>query len=108
VAPTRAEALRRCGPSLARKYRTYQEWGQDKPMPAGDNDLGQDLDDLTRNRFFIGSPNEVAEAIIAACGATGVNHLVISTHWPGMENEVAKDSMRRFAEEVVPLVREVL
>lgn len=106
VAPTREDALRLCGPSLALKYKTYHQWGQSKPMPEGDNDLGQELHDLMKNRFFIGSPDEVADDIIAMCRPTGVNHIIISTHWPGMENEVALDSMRMFAEEVMPRVRQ--
>ena len=108
VAPTRREALRLCGPSLALKYRTYHQWGQDKPMPEGDNDLGQDLEDLMKDRFLIGAPDEVAEAIIGLCRATGVNHLIVSLHWPGMESEVALDAMRLFAAEVAPRVREGL
>lgn len=108
VAASKAEALRLCGPSLALKYKTYHQWGQSKPMPEGDNDLGQELEDLMKGRFFIGSPDEVAQDIIGMCGQTGVNHLIISTHWPGMENEPALDSMRMFAEEVMPRVRQVL
>lgn len=108
VARSRDEALRLCGPSLALKYQTYHQWGQDKPMPEGDNDLGQDLDDLRKGRFFIGSPHEVAEDIIEICRPTGVNHLIVSLHWPGMEIAVALDAMRLFAEEVMPRVREGL
>ncbi|MCP5149605.1 MAG: LLM class flavin-dependent oxidoreductase [Chromatiales bacterium] len=105
VAPTREEALRRCAGPLEAKYRAYHQWGQDKPMPEGDNDLAQALDDLIRERFFIGSPDEVAEDILDAQRRTGINHLIISTHWPGMEHQAAMDSMQLFAEEVMPRVR---
>ena len=108
VASSKEEALRLCGPSLALKYKTYDNWGQSKPMPEGDNDLGQELNELMKGRFFIGSPDEVADDIIAMCQPTGINHIVISTHWPGMANEVALDSMRMFAEEVMPRVKQVL
>lgn len=108
VARTRREAIRVCGPSLARKYQVYHQWGQDKPMPAGDNDLGQDLEDLMKGRFFIGSPDEVTQDIIDICRPTGVNHLIVSIHWPGMEIAAALDAMRLFAEEVAPRVREGL
>ena len=107
VASSKEEALRLCGPSLALKYKTYHQWGQSKPMPEGDNDLGQELNELMKGRFFIGSPDEVADDIIAICRPTGINHIVISTHWPGMENEVALDSMRMFAEEVIPNLRDM-
>ncbi len=108
VARTRSEALRLCGPSLALKYQTYHQWGQDRPMPEGDNDLGQDLHDLMKGRFFIGSPDEVARDIVDICRPTGVNHLILSLHWPGMEIGVALDAMHMFAEEVAPRVREAL
>lgn len=107
VAANRAEALRLCGPALETKYRAYVEWGQDKPMPEGDA-LDLALDELLEDRFLIGSPDQVADAILAIVRPTGVNHLIISTHWPGMETAVAMDAMRRFAEEVMPRVREGL
>ena len=94
VAASRREALRLCGSALERKYRAYVEWGQDKPMPQGD-ELDLALED----------PDEVSEAILDIVRATGVNHLIISTHWPGMETTVANEAMQRFAEEVMPGVR---
>ncbi|MCB1740241.1 MAG: LLM class flavin-dependent oxidoreductase [Gammaproteobacteria bacterium] len=105
VAPTRREAIERSREALANKYRSYHRWGQDKPMPAGDNDLGQSVDALMADRFILGSPAEVTEQILAICRPTGVNHLVISTHNPGMDVQVAMDSMQLFAEEVMPAVR---
>ena len=73
-------------------------------MPEGD-DLNVGLDELLQDRFLIGSPDEVTDAIIDIARPTGVNHLIISTHWPGMETRVAMDAMQRFAEEVMPAVR---
>lgn len=104
VAANRKEAMRLCGTALERKYRAYVEWGQDKPMPEGD-ELDLALEELTKDRFLIGSPDEVSEAILAIVRPTGVNHLIISTHWPGMETAVAMEAMQRFAEEVMPRVR---
>lgn len=104
VANDRKQALQLCGPALERKYQAYVQWGQDKPMPEGD-ELDLALEELLKDRFLIGSPDEVAEAILDIVRPTGVNHLIISTHWPGMETAVAMDSMQRFAEEVMPRVR---
>jgi alkanesulfonate monooxygenase SsuD/methylene tetrahydromethanopterin reductase-like flavin-dependent oxidoreductase (luciferase family) len=107
VAPTRAEAFRLCGPSLAAKYETYHQWGQSQDLPDGDT-LGRAFDDLVKGRFFIGSPDEVAEEIVSFCRPTGVNHIVLSIHWPGMEIAVANDAIELFAAEVMPRVREGL
>ncbi len=104
VADNRKEALRLCGPALESKYQAYVAWGQDKPMPEGD-ELDLALEELLKDRFLIGSPDEVTEAILDIVRPTGVNHLIIGTHWPGMETSVAMDSMQRFAEEVMPRVR---
>lgn len=104
VAPTRAEALRLCGPSLAHKYETYHKWGQSDDLPEGDT-LERSFDDLMDGRFLIGSPTEVADELITFCRATGVNHIVLSIHWPGMEMSVANDALELFAAEVMPAVR---
>ncbi len=104
VADDRKQAMALCGPALARKYQAYVQWGQDKPMPEGD-ELDLALDELMEGRFLIGSPDQVADGILDIVRPTGVNHLIISTHWPGMETGVAMESMQRFAEEVMPRVR---
>src|ERR671937_3024412 len=64
VAKSRAEAIRLCAPYLAAKYEAYNQWGQGRAMPAGDNDLGLDFDELSRDRFLLGSPPEVAEQML--------------------------------------------
>jgi len=106
---TREEAYRRAAPSLALKYKTYHDWGQDKAMPKGDDNLGQeDFDELAKDRFFIGTPDEVSEKLIDFCKPTGANHIIVSLHWPGMELNVTLDAMQLFAEEVMPSVRQGL
>jgi alkanesulfonate monooxygenase SsuD/methylene tetrahydromethanopterin reductase-like flavin-dependent oxidoreductase (luciferase family) len=106
VASTREEALRLCGPFLARKYEAYHAWGQDKAMPEGDNDLGLEFDELIRDRFILGSPDEVAEQIIKLNDETGINHLIMSMQWPGMPQSTVLDALQLFAEEVFPKVRQ--
>lgn len=105
VASSREEAVRLCKPFLAKKYKAYHEWGQDKVMPEGDNDLGQDFDELVRDRFFVGSPDEVAQQILDFNKATGINHLIMSMQWPGMPQSLVLDTITMMAEEVFPRVR---
>ena len=52
VASTRAEAIRLAQPYLEEKYKVYHQWGQDKAMPKGDDDLSLDFDELTRDRHL--------------------------------------------------------
>jgi alkanesulfonate monooxygenase SsuD/methylene tetrahydromethanopterin reductase-like flavin-dependent oxidoreductase (luciferase family) len=105
VARTREEAIRTCAPYLGAKYAAYQQWGQNQAMPAGDNDLGVEFDELLRDRFLLGSPDEVADAILRLHRATGINHLIMSVQWPGMPQNLVLDELQLLAEEVFPKVR---
>ncbi|MCG8545343.1 MAG: LLM class flavin-dependent oxidoreductase [Alphaproteobacteria bacterium] len=106
VAASREEAMRLCQPFLATKYEAYHQWGQDKAMPEGDNDLGLDFDELVRDRFLVGSPDEVAEQILRLNKETGINHLIMSCQWPGMPQSMVLDVLHMLAEEVMPKVRQ--
>ncbi len=105
VARTRDEALRLCRPYLETKYKAYHAWGQDKEMPKGDDNLGQDFDALVGDRFLIGSPVEVTEQVVALARRIGMNHLIASIEWPGMPPQLVLDTMQLLAEEVLPAVR---
>ena len=107
VARTREEALRICRPFLEVKYKVYHQWGQSEAMPEGDG-LGLDFDDLLKDRFLIGSPDEVAESLLRIAKPPGVNHFIVSLQWPGMSNGIALDAISLFAEEVMPKVRQGL
>ncbi len=108
VADSREDAIRLCGPHLAGKYAVYASWGQDKAMPAGDSDLTAAFEDLARDRFLVGSADEVAEQMIALACATGVNHIVMSVQWSGMPQSLALETLQRLAEDVFPRVRQGL
>jgi alkanesulfonate monooxygenase SsuD/methylene tetrahydromethanopterin reductase-like flavin-dependent oxidoreductase (luciferase family) len=74
-------------------------------MPEGDNNLGVEFDELIRDRFLLGSPEEVAEQMLAFHKATGINHLIMSVQWPGMPQSMVLDVIHMLAEEVFPNVR---
>ena len=98
VARTRDEAIRLCRPYLAKKYEVYHAWGQDKAMPEGDNDLGLDFDELIKDRFFLGGPDEVAQQIVDYTRKTGINHHILSCQWPGMPQNLVLDTLQLLAE----------
>ena len=108
VASSRDEATRLARPYLEEKYKVYHQWGQDKAMPKGDDDLSLDFDDLTRDRFLFGSPDQVAEQIIGYNKRLGVNRMILAVHWVGMPHGQVVDTMHLFAEEVMPKVRQGL
>jgi len=104
VARTKEEALKLAGPFVAKKYAAYHAWGQDDDMPE-DESLAGGLAEIVGDRFLIGSPDEVAEQMIAINQKLGVNHLILSMEWAGMEKSVAMDCMQMMAEEVMPKVQ---
>jgi alkanesulfonate monooxygenase SsuD/methylene tetrahydromethanopterin reductase-like flavin-dependent oxidoreductase (luciferase family) len=101
VASSREAAHKAARPLLEAKYRTYQDWGQAKAMPKEDSDLGMDFEALAADRFFIGTPQDVAEQIAAASRILGVNHFVFGQK-PGATHAAAMDEMRLLAEAVIP------
>jgi alkanesulfonate monooxygenase SsuD/methylene tetrahydromethanopterin reductase-like flavin-dependent oxidoreductase (luciferase family) len=104
VARTRADAMRLARPSLEAKYKAYSAWGQDKVMPAEDH-FNLAFDDLVRDRFLFGSPEQVTEQILDLRKRFGVNHMVVGVHWTGMPASLALEQMELLAEEVFPAVR---
>jgi alkanesulfonate monooxygenase SsuD/methylene tetrahydromethanopterin reductase-like flavin-dependent oxidoreductase (luciferase family) len=106
VAKTRTEAVRLCAPYLGAKYKAYHEWRQD--MPHDDRGLDQAFERLIGDRFLIGSPDEVAEQMLALHRRLGVNHLVMSTEWAGMPESLAIETIDMIAKEVFPRVRQAM
>jgi len=108
VARTRTDAVRLARPYLEEKYKVYAQWGQDKVMPKGDDDLSLGFDELTRDRFLLGSSDEVAEQIIGYNRRLGVNRMILSVHWVGMPHSQVVDTLNLFAAEVMPKVSQGL
>jgi alkanesulfonate monooxygenase SsuD/methylene tetrahydromethanopterin reductase-like flavin-dependent oxidoreductase (luciferase family) len=106
VAKTRAEAIRLCAPYLGAKYKAYHSWGQE--LPTDDGGFDQDFESLIGERFLIGSPDEVAEQILAIHRRLGVNHLVMSTEWAGMPESLAIETIDMIAKELFPRVKQGL
>jgi alkanesulfonate monooxygenase SsuD/methylene tetrahydromethanopterin reductase-like flavin-dependent oxidoreductase (luciferase family) len=69
------------------------------PIPA-------DREAAVRAAIVLGRPDEVAEQIgVLNAAAGGRLHYIARLDWPGMDPAVRNESMRIFAEEVVPLLR---
>jgi alkanesulfonate monooxygenase SsuD/methylene tetrahydromethanopterin reductase-like flavin-dependent oxidoreductase (luciferase family) len=103
VAPTREEAYHLAKEPIMNKYKAYNAWDVDR---SESGELGQPFEDLIKDRFFIGSPDDVAEQIVRFHKRVGMNHVVISMHWPGLEVARSIEAMELFAEEVIPRVRQ--
>ncbi len=108
VAPTREEAYRVAKEPIMTKYRAYHAWGLGRSRPDAKDELGQPFEELLKDRFFIGSPDDVAEQMIKFSKRVGMNHVVMSMHWPGLEVSRSMETMQIIAEEVFPRVRQGL
>ena len=99
-------------PTLAQPPSALLQSKTPPPPPLsivkGDDNLALDYDELLEDRFMLGSPEEIAEQIIAQNRMCGINHLVLQFHWVGIPHSLVLESMTRFAEEVRPLVEQGL
>ena len=106
VAPTREEAFAIAKGPIMQKYKAYHAWGLGRSRPGEKDELGLPFEELMKDRFFIGSPDDVAEQIIKFNKRIGMNHVVMSLHWPGLEVSRSMETMHLLAEEVFPKVRQ--
>ena len=105
-AKDRKTALELAGPYLAGKYADYAKWGQDQVMPENET-FDQAIEDLVKDRFILGSPEECYEQLRPYWEEFGVNHLIFRAHWVGMPLALALSSMRLISRELVPELRKL-
>jgi alkanesulfonate monooxygenase SsuD/methylene tetrahydromethanopterin reductase-like flavin-dependent oxidoreductase (luciferase family) len=101
VAPTREEAIETARPFLAAKYEAYAEWGQDKVLP-GDENFRIGFDALARDRFILGTPEDVIEQIEARASRLGSNYFLFRAGWPGMETKKILRVIEMMGQKVLP------
>jgi alkanesulfonate monooxygenase SsuD/methylene tetrahydromethanopterin reductase-like flavin-dependent oxidoreductase (luciferase family) len=86
--------------SLRAMYQSYARWGQ----PGERYDL--EFDELKQERILVGSPAEVAEKVIEYRDEFGVPFMWFRLYYPGMDPELALETIRLFGAEVIPLCRQ--
>lgn len=104
VAEDRRTAIREAAPWLLPKYAMYSEWGQDKALPEGD-DFQHEAEDLIKDRFILGSPEDCIAEIDRYREQLGVSEVIVRIQWPGMPNDLAMENLRRLGETLVPHYR---
>lgn len=101
IAPTREQAWAEAAPHLAAKYAAYASWGQDKAIPE-EQTFAKPLEDLAKDRFIIGTPDDLIAECERAARELGVTTMVLRVQWPGMDPERVKQEIRQIGEEVLP------
>lgn len=97
-------ALEQAGPYLGQKYQAYASWGQDAVLPEGES-FHKPLEELVRDRFVIGSPEDCYEELKPCVEKLGVNYFIFRTDWAGMPLGLALSSMRLLSDELLPALR---
>jgi alkanesulfonate monooxygenase SsuD/methylene tetrahydromethanopterin reductase-like flavin-dependent oxidoreductase (luciferase family) len=102
----RTTAMEKAGTYLFGKYQDYAKWGQDSAMPE-DESFDKNLDDLIKDRFIIGSPEECYEQLKPYWEQFGVNHLIFRSHWAGMPVDDALASIDLVSRELLPELKKI-
>ncbi len=106
-APDEATAIRRAAPFLLEKYSAYLSWGLagvsiDPAAPPEEQ-----LRRLAANRFAVGSPAQVVDALLRQQRA-GVTHVTMRVSWPGMPQPDILAGIELLGRKVLPDVRAAL
>ena len=93
LADSYEQAVAEAEPHLRRSYSSYADY---------DMDYLRDLfPDLCDKAFLLGTPDQIHDRLLEH-EAAGFNHFIFRVQWLGSTHEVAKRTLRRFADEVMP------
>ncbi len=106
LAETRERAWAEAAPHLARKYAVYNAWGQDRALPA-DQTFERPLEELARDRFIVGTPDDLVAISARYAAELGVHTLILRVQWPGMSQEQVLDQIRLIGQTVIPRISSI-
>jgi alkanesulfonate monooxygenase SsuD/methylene tetrahydromethanopterin reductase-like flavin-dependent oxidoreductase (luciferase family) len=96
--------VREVAPYLEEKYRRYEDWGQSRGL-TDEGSLTARFDELSRGRFIVGDAEECLRQLLHWRDRIGVSHFMLRTEWAGMPFELARASVERLGERVLPTLR---
>ena len=106
VAEDRQLAFDECRPYLAAKYQAYSDWGQDRALPGNQN-FSVPFEELSRDRFLIGTPDDVVQQMRQYRERLGINRMIFRMQWPGMDHAMVLKQLDLIAKYVVPQARTI-
>ncbi len=92
VGSSREQAFAECKAALEYKYAAYAAWGMTSPLE------GTSFEAFANDRFIIGDKASVKAEIQRYVELLGVDHFIMRTQWPGLEQEKVLGSIRRLGE----------
>src|SRR5579885_3637061 len=96
-----ALAVAAAQPYLEGKYAAYAAWGQDKALP-GQEDFRVALDALAKDRFILGSPEDVIAQLEDRIARLDANYFIFRAGWPGMEGWKVLKVLEIMVRDVLP------
>ena len=105
VARDRETAFIESQPFLEGKYKAYADWGQDKALP-GEESFSVPYQDLAKDRFLLGSPDDIVTEFRRYADELGVNHMICRMQWPGMPQEQVLKQIELLGREVIPRIKD--
>ena len=105
VAQDRETAFIESQPFLEGKYKAYADWGQDKALP-GEESFSVPYQDLAKDRFLLGSPDDIVSEFRRYAEELGVNHMICRMQWPGMPQDQVLKQIELLGREVIPRIKD--
>lgn len=103
IAVDRKRAFERAAYALI-KYRSYYSWGQGEIAP-GDSGADMSIENLAKDRFIVGTPEDCVRGCLEHRDLLGVTHLIVRFNFPRMPQSEILDQIRLFGRTVIPEVR---
>jgi alkanesulfonate monooxygenase SsuD/methylene tetrahydromethanopterin reductase-like flavin-dependent oxidoreductase (luciferase family) len=97
-------AYRRVAPYLLEKYASYASWGLEGVKQDRGGAPEEQLRRLAKDRFAIGTPAQVIEALLAQHRA-GITQVAMRVSWPGMGQDEILAGIELIGRRVLPQVR---
>jgi alkanesulfonate monooxygenase SsuD/methylene tetrahydromethanopterin reductase-like flavin-dependent oxidoreductase (luciferase family) len=101
LSATREDAVSTAQPFLQAKYEAYADWGQDKALP-GQESFRVGFEELARDRFILGDPDEVIEQLETRIARLEQNYFIFRAGWPGIESWKVMRSIELMGRHVLP------
>ncbi len=104
IAQTDGEAREMAEKHLLINYRDEYGGGKWKHPFIGTEESAavDEFDEISRDRFLVGSPETVISKLRLFVDAFGADHLICRLYFPGMPHDFIMDELRLLASEVMP------
>ena len=104
ISETRQKAYEESRPYLEGKYAAYASWGQDKALP-GVVSFTVPYEELAKDRFLIGTSEDIINEINRYQNQLGVNHLILRLQWPNMPHKETIRQIELLGKTIIPKVK---